>query len=321
MRLRALFWTMRLKVQHIRNGLTVFALVYVIIRGLSSTSSPLTVAQGPPPPLSPQDTAFVAQCHNFFGSHAHFQICPHNQIRPCQSICGEFVQYNTYYASMWPAALLRACDAACSAHQSSACDSATYLKFCEDIAHALTQSTPPNQLHVMVQDDQSSQSYFSLLLLSIIAASNVLVFLTEYKTKDHVASHDDADLYEASQSDVTTSLISHLMSMNNAILAVFGELDKDERAVKGKELVDVTLPTMFRFLERRLVMTSVGDPYLLEKLSLADLEVYLTVDMLKTNFLRDIDTSTIPDGYTHVMRIYNAVKEHPKVAEWNHRKN
>ncbi|CAK4226358.1 unnamed protein product, partial [Aphanomyces euteiches] len=165
------------------------------------------------------------------------------------------------------------------------------------------------------------QSYFSLLLLSIIAASNVLVFLTEYKTKDHVASHDDAALYEASQSDVTTSLISHLMSMNNAILAVFGELDKDERAVKGKELVDVTLPTMFRFLERRLVMTSVGDPYLLEKLSLADLEVYLTVDMLKTNFLRDIDTSTIPDGYTHVMRIYNAVKEHPKVAEWNHRKN
>ncbi|CAK4080864.1 unnamed protein product, partial [Aphanomyces euteiches] len=137
----------------------------------------------------------------------------------------------------------------------------------------------------MVQDDQSSQSYFSLLLLSIIAASNVLVFLTEYKTKDHVASHDDAALYEASQSDVTTSLISHLMSMNNAILAVFGELDKDERAVKGKELVDVTLPTMFRFLERRLVMTSVGDPYLLEKLSLADLEVYLTVDMLKTNFL------------------------------------
>ncbi|KAH9134525.1 hypothetical protein AeRB84_019722 [Aphanomyces euteiches] len=116
-------------------------------------------------------------------------------------------------------------------------------------------------------------------------------------------------------------LLSHLMSMNNAILAVFGELDKNERAVKGKELVDVTLPTMFRLLERRLVTTSVGDPYLLEKLSLADLEVYLTVDMLKTNFLRDIDTSTIPDGYTHVMRIYNAVKEHPKVAEWNHRKN
>ncbi|KAG9399193.1 hypothetical protein AC1031_012154 [Aphanomyces cochlioides] len=319
MRPRAAFWTTRWTVQHIHNGLTVFALVDVIIRSLSSTSSPLTVAQGQPPHLSPQDKTFVAKCHSIYENYVLPSVCPSDPSVLCPSICNVLGERLNYYADLWPTTLPSACDAACNVGQSSICDSsATFLQFCEDIARARAQVSSPL---VVAQDDQSCQSFFSHLVLFVVAASNILVFFTEYKAKDLVASHDDAALYEASRSDVTTSLISHLMSMNNAILAVFGELDKHERAVKGKELVDVTLPTMFRLLERRLVMISVGDPYLLEKLSLADLEVYLTVDMLKTNFLRDIDTSTIPDGYTHVMRIYNAVKEHPKVAEWNHRKN
>ncbi|KAH9094924.1 hypothetical protein LEN26_018018 [Aphanomyces euteiches] len=322
MRPRAAFSTTRWTVQHICNGLTVLALVYVIIRSQSSNSSSLTVAQGPPPPLSPQDTIFVDRCRSYYENRVVPLICPGDPVYHCDVICLDLFNSLRYYASLWPTTFLPACDATCPLNLSSICNGGvSFPQVCEDMVRALTQSTPPNQLHVMVQDDQSSQSFFSLLLLSIVAASNLFVFLEEYKAKDPVASHDDTALYKASQCDVTTSHISHLMSMNNAILAVFGELDKNERAVKGKELVDVTLPTMFRFLERRLVMTSVGDPYLLEKLSLADLEVYLTVDMLKTNFLRDIDTSTIPDGYTLVMRIYNAVKQHPKVAEWNHRKN
>ncbi|KAH9094925.1 hypothetical protein LEN26_018019 [Aphanomyces euteiches] len=307
MRPRVAFWTTRWTVQHIRNGLTVFALIYVIIRGLSTPSSPFTVAQGAPPPLSPQDTAFAVACSSIYGLSRNPQICYFDHVFKCQMLCQRLVHSLGYYVTNWPSTLAPACDAACNVRQSSICDSgASFLQFCEDVARARAQAASPL---VVAQDDQSCQSFFSFVLLFI--ASNVLVFVTESKAKDPVASHDDADLYEASRSDVTTSLISHLMLMNNAILAVFGELDKNERAVKGKELVDVTLPTMFRLLEHRLVMTSVGDPYLLEKLSLADLEVYLTVDMLKTNFLRDIDTSTIPDGYTHVMRIYNAVKEHP----------
>ncbi|ETV75418.1 hypothetical protein H257_10263 [Aphanomyces astaci] len=116
-------------------------------------------------------------------------------------------------------------------------------------------------------------------------------------------------------------VLAHLMSMSNAIYAVFGELDKTERAVRAKELVDVKLPTMFQLLERRLVATSTGNPYLLDSLSLADLEIYLTVHMLKTGLLHDVHTHAVSDAYPHVMSIYDAIKQHPKVVEWNHRKN
>ncbi|KAF0689931.1 Aste57867_18646 [Aphanomyces stellatus] len=116
-------------------------------------------------------------------------------------------------------------------------------------------------------------------------------------------------------------LLAHLMSMSNSLYAVFGELDKKERTTKGKELVEHQLPRMFRILEKRLETTSRGNPFLLDTMSIADLEIYLTVHLLKSGFLRDVDTAAVPDGYAHVMRIYHAVKDHPKVAEWNHRKN
>ncbi|ETW06436.1 hypothetical protein H310_02692 [Aphanomyces invadans] len=116
-------------------------------------------------------------------------------------------------------------------------------------------------------------------------------------------------------------MLAHLMSMSNAIYAVFGELDQAERAVRANELVEVKLPAMFDVLEKRLVSTSTGNPYLLDALSLADLEIYLTVHMLKTGLLHDVPTQTVPDSYPHVMRIYETVKQHPKVMEWNHRKN
>ncbi|RHY19159.1 hypothetical protein DYB26_007815 [Aphanomyces astaci] len=98
-------------------------------------------------------------------------------------------------------------------------------------------------------------------------------------------------------------------------------LDAFKRAVRAKELVDVKLPTMFQLLERRLVATSTGNPYLLDSLSLADLEIYLTVHMLKTGLLHDVHTHAVSDAYPHVMSIYDAIKQHPKVVEWNHRKN
>ncbi|CAK4625373.1 unnamed protein product [Aphanomyces euteiches] len=213
MRPRAAFWTTRLTVQHIRNGLTVFALVYVIIRGLSSSSSPLAIAQGPPPPLSPQDTAFVAQCRSYYEASAlRRNRCDDPPAQLCQNICLGLAANLTYYASLWPTTLLPACDATCAVHQGSICNNGvSYLQLCEAAARARAQAAAPDQVHVMVQDDRASPSFFSLLVLIFVAASDILVSLAEYKAKYLVAPQDEAALYDASQLDVTAALISQAL--------------------------------------------------------------------------------------------------------------
>ncbi|RHY87188.1 hypothetical protein DYB35_005406, partial [Aphanomyces astaci] len=57
-------------------------------------------------------------------------------------------------------------------------------------------------------------------------------------------------------------------------------------------------------------------PWFLDAISIADLDVYCMVSMMKSGFMDDIQT-TICDRYTKIITIHNAVAAHPKVAAWD----
>ncbi|ETV75443.1 hypothetical protein H257_10285 [Aphanomyces astaci] len=96
----------------------------------------------------------------------------------------------------------------------------------------------------------------------------------------------------------------------------FREADPAKKKAMRVELASTTFPEMFALLEARVASSGSKGPWFLDAISIADLDVYCMVSMMKSGFMDDIPT-TICDHYTKIMTIHNAVAAHPKVAAWN----
>ncbi|KAF0689934.1 Aste57867_18649 [Aphanomyces stellatus] len=205
-----------LTVKLLRNGLTIFAILYVVIHSLSSSpASLLVLGDAPPPPLSAQDTAFVNQCRVYFETSAlRRNRCDDPPSQLCQNICTALTANLPYFAALWPLTLLPACDATCAAHQSSICTSAiSYFQLCDATARARLMLASPDQVHVTVQDDRTSgPAFVSLLVLIFVATSDILVSLSEYKAK-YLTNSDNE--YDASQLDASAALVAAALHAAN----------------------------------------------------------------------------------------------------------
>ncbi|RLO02411.1 hypothetical protein DYB28_014313 [Aphanomyces astaci] len=206
-------------VKAIRNALTVFAIVYVVIRGLASSpssSNSFVLGAINPPLLSPQDQAFVVQCRTFYEQSAlRRSHCDDPPASLCQNVCSSLSSNLTYYSTqLWPSSLLAACDATCATHQSQLCNGGiTYMELCDATARSRLQAAVEDNVHVTIQDDRSGPSFFALLVLIFVAASDILVSVAEYKDKYLKAppADEEAELYEASQLDSSAALLTQAL--------------------------------------------------------------------------------------------------------------
>ncbi|KAF0704596.1 Aste57867_7314 [Aphanomyces stellatus] len=103
--------------------------------------------------------------------------------------------------------------------------------------------------------------------------------------------------------------------IRSVLLGLLGIQDEAARKAEGEKISATTLTQALRLLDARLTAKSKGTPYLLDKLSMADLDVYTIVSVTKSGWLAGIST-TVADAFPKVSAVYNAVAAHPKVAEW-----
>ncbi|KAF0706903.1 hypothetical protein As57867_006662, partial [Aphanomyces stellatus] len=98
--------------------------------------------------------------------------------------------------------------------------------------------------------------------------------------------------------------------IRSVLLGLLSIQDDAARKAEGEKISATTLPQAFGLLDARLTAKSKGTPYLLDNLSLADLDVYTIVAVTKSGWLAGIST-TVADAFPKVSAVYNAVAAHP----------
>ncbi|RHY65507.1 hypothetical protein DYB37_004856 [Aphanomyces astaci] len=282
-------------VKAIRNALTVFAIVYVVIRGLASSpssSNSFVLGAFNPPLLSPQDQAFVVQCRTFYEQSAlRRSHCDDPPASLCQNVCSSLASNLTYYSTqLWPSSLLAACDATCATHQSQLCNGGiTYMELCDATARSRLQAAVVDNVHVTIQDDRSGPSFFALLVLIFVAASDILVSVAEYKDKYLKAppADEEAALYDASQLDSSAALLTqalraaeqpeHLVTVAKTCFEVRCLLFDNSCDQALQIIVVFQLET--RVLQRRRVILHVDGP---AEIGLEEIVQYNEVDTLRS---------------------------------------
>ncbi|KAF0712516.1 hypothetical protein As57867_004790, partial [Aphanomyces stellatus] len=90
-----------------------------------------------------------------------------------------------------------------------------------------------------------------------------------------------------------------------------------DRHATGEAISATTLPAALGLLDARLTATSKGSRYHLanDVLSMADLDVYAIVALIKSGWLAGIST-TAADVFPKLSAVHGAVEAHPKVAAW-----
>ncbi|OQR88597.1 glutathione S-transferase [Thraustotheca clavata] len=101
--------------------------------------------------------------------------------------------------------------------------------------------------------------------------------------------------------------------MNATIAAMFTR-DAAQKPALIKDLVENKLPVMLPCIEARL--NSTGKYFLGDKLTIADIELYLMWNNMSSGHWEGIP-STIMDGYPRWKGVAQAVAAHPRIQEWN----
>ncbi|KAI8926170.1 glutathione S-transferase [Entophlyctis helioformis] len=91
--------------------------------------------------------------------------------------------------------------------------------------------------------------------------------------------------------------------------------EAEAKAATRAELASTKFPTLLAGLEKAIGEHGGGKWAVGDALSLADVSIYVSVAELKTGLWDGIPTD-LADKYPHVMRIYEAVKSHPRMVEW-----
>jgi len=101
-----------------------------------------------------------------------------------------------------------------------------------------------------------------------------------------------------------------------SILQYIWETDSEKKANMLAALLDHKLDDALADIEKRLQSNFKGPFILGEKISLADLEMYIQVLRFQSGGIPDIPV-TMLEKYPTWMSIYNNVLNHTKVQEWN----
>ncbi|KAH6593426.1 hypothetical protein BASA50_007377 [Batrachochytrium salamandrivorans] len=81
------------------------------------------------------------------------------------------------------------------------------------------------------------------------------------------------------------------------------------------DIVEKKFPEMLSDLDKVLEKHSAGKWSVGNTLTVADLCVYVLIGLIKSDLWNGIPTN-MADKYTCAHRVYEAVRTHPKVAEW-----
>ncbi|KAH6586939.1 hypothetical protein BASA61_006427 [Batrachochytrium salamandrivorans] len=110
-------------------------------------------------------------------------------------------------------------------------------------------------------------------------------------------------------------VVLHIDDMNMAIFPSIIERDNNKKTLLRKEIVEKKFPEMLSDLDKVLEKHSAGTWSVGDTLTVADLCVYVLIGLIKSGLWDGIPANTA-DKYTCVHRVYEAVRTHPKVAEW-----
>ncbi|RHY99515.1 hypothetical protein DYB26_005923 [Aphanomyces astaci] len=162
---------------------------------------------------------------------------------------------------------------------------------------ALKASFPFRQLPVLTVDGQ-------VLCQSHAIARYVGCLTGLYPTENRLL---------ACRVDEITDYVEDIM---HKVYPTVHESDPGRTKAMRMKLATVTFPEMFGLLEARLTSSGAAGPWFLSGITLADLDVYNLVRMMKSGVLDHIPVNICSD-YPKMMTIFNAVASHPAVAAWN----
>ncbi|KAH9269127.1 hypothetical protein BASA83_008878 [Batrachochytrium salamandrivorans] len=110
-------------------------------------------------------------------------------------------------------------------------------------------------------------------------------------------------------------VVLHIDDMNMAIFPSIIERDNNKKTLLRKDIVEKKFPEMLSDLDKVLEKHSAGKWSVGNTLTVADLCVYVLIGLIKSDLWNGIPTN-MADKYTCAHRVYEAVRTHPKVAEW-----
>lgn len=165
-----------------------------------------------------------------------------------------------------------------------------------DVFKEIEDGLPFNQLPILQADDR------------ILCQSNsILFYLSERSGMKCDDAYDQAFLVQLLEclADVPESLRNSIMETN-----------KNEKIAMRETLSSNELPKMLVALDSMVQKTIDEEGHLMgNKLTIADLKLFGIIDHFKSGILEGIPTN-IADKYTNLIKSYECVKKHPKVAEW-----
>ncbi|KAH9250739.1 hypothetical protein BASA81_011455 [Batrachochytrium salamandrivorans] len=103
--------------------------------------------------------------------------------------------------------------------------------------------------------------------------------------------------------------------MNTAVDSNRQTQDINVKMSQRKHLAEVRYPAMFGALEKVIEEHSSGKWAVGDSISVADVSIYILVLMIKSALWDGIPTDLV-DPFARVQAVFEAVRTHPKVLEW-----
>jgi len=107
------------------------------------------------------------------------------------------------------------------------------------------------------------------------------------------------------------SLMSAAEDLRHAITRTFGIEDPAELVRRRRELVDGPIKTWASSMEKQIVGPFAGGA----EISVADIKLFIVSGWLKKGVLDHVPRDVLAP-FERLERLFNAVKDHPKVVEW-----
>ena len=117
-----------------------------------------------------------------------------------------------------------------------------------------------------------------------------------------------ADAWEAMRLE---SLMSAAEDLRHAVTKTFGIEDPAELARRRRELVEGPITSWAASMEKQIVGPFAGGP----RISVADIKLFVVMGWLRRGVLDHVPPDVLAP-FERLGRLFDAVTQHPKVAEW-----
>ncbi|KAH6560106.1 hypothetical protein BASA50_010795 [Batrachochytrium salamandrivorans] len=162
---------------------------------------------------------------------------------------------------------------------------------------AVKHSTPFDQIPVMTVNGTTQ-----------IAQSNAIL-----RYAGIVSGMYPAD--DALKAALVDQMVMHVDDMTTTVIHTIFEADAHKKMMMRKAIADEKFPAMFTCMDKVIGMHSGGKWAVGDCMTIADISVYVLVVMIKSGLWDNIPVNAA-DKFARVNCVYEAVRTHPKVAEW-----